>query len=157
MSNSLDMISVPDHGGKKKNILLRLSEARILEHEAGRGARMSKQRTANIQELCADAVIAGLIQIEICRAIGASRSRVSRWTVAGIRANQDHSKRRLLRDGRETLTQMMWARIDISNPESCWEWRGGIKPNGYGSLNFRGKAYNAHRLVYEILVSEIPE
>lgn len=42
-------------------------------------------------------------------------------------------------------------------PEAgCWLWDGGVKPNGYGWVNWRRKVYNVHRFFYEHLVGPIP-
>jgi hypothetical protein len=35
--------------------------------------------------------------------------------------------------------------VTPSGPESCWEWRGSIAPNGYGSFHMEGKTIGAHR------------
>ena len=39
----------------------------------------------------------------------------------------------------------------------CWNWTGQIDKDGYGEFNYRGKTFRAHRIFYEIYVSEIPE
>lgn len=44
----------------------------------------------------------------------------------------------------------------IHKTRKCWLWKGTISPNGYGVLNFKGKNYQAHRVVYSKLVTDIP-
>ena len=41
--------------------------------------------------------------------------------------------------------------------DGCWEWRGSIKPNGYGYFSLWPKKVYAHRLSYELLVGPIPD
>lgn len=45
----------------------------------------------------------------------------------------------------------------INKTDYCWIWKGEIKSNGYGRCYFNGKNNSAHRLVYELLVGEIPK
>lgn len=52
------------------------------------------------------------------------------------------------------------SRVNITDfkDNSCWNWKGGSKGNGYGSFNFKGKALPAHRAAYLLFVnSEIHE
>ncbi len=46
----------------------------------------------------------------------------------------------------------VWAKIEVND---CWDWQGS-KINGYGDINFEGKRWKAHRLVWILLVGEIP-
>lgn len=45
--------------------------------------------------------------------------------------------------------------VDLFDPEEdgCWDWRGTINMKGYGVFSGR----EAHRIVYELLVDEIPD
>lgn len=43
------------------------------------------------------------------------------------------------------------------NDNGCWIWYGAKVPQGYGVLNWRGDSYFAHRLSYELFVSDIPD
>ncbi len=47
------------------------------------------------------------------------------------------------------------AKIDATG--DCWEWRGYTHPTGYGYVKYEGKKWRAHRLVYTMLIGEIPE
>lgn len=39
----------------------------------------------------------------------------------------------------------------------CWEWEGGLTPNGYGTLRAGRSSKVAHRVVFEAICGEIPE
>ena len=39
----------------------------------------------------------------------------------------------------------------------CWLWGGEVDRGGYGRTTLRGKRHLAHRLVYQLLVGQIPE
>lgn len=49
---------------------------------------------------------------------------------------------------------LIWPRVEPTG--FCWEWRGTKIPSGYGIVGFRGKQYRAHRVVYTLLVGDIP-
>jgi hypothetical protein len=38
----------------------------------------------------------------------------------------------------------------------CWIWIGTVGTKGYGRIAIKGKLYQAHRIVYELLVGPIP-
>lgn len=47
-----------------------------------------------------------------------------------------------------------WGRVTVTDPGSCWEWRGRRKSKmGYGAFQDRA----AHRLAYELVNGEIPD
>jgi hypothetical protein len=56
------------------------------------------------------------------------------------------------------LRERFMARVDQRGPGDCWNWRGGIGLNGYGSMSLSetAKAY-AHRVSYELFKGPIPE
>lgn len=60
------------------------------------------------------------------------------------------------RHPRRTLAEYLWARI-VRTPEGCWRWTGSHATTGYGTGSFEGRAFLAHREVYEVLVGPIPE
>lgn len=129
----------------------------LLSSERGRGSSMTSDRIEEMERYCAKALSSGMTQIDIQNVVNASGSRVSRWCISGLQKYGTQTDHRRLKRGDKTLTQMMWARIQIDGPDKCWRWRGAIKPNGYGVLNFRGKAANAHKLVYETLIGTVPD
>jgi len=50
--------------------------------------------------------------------------------------------------------QRLWSKVNKT--DTCWEWTA-CKSRGYGQINIDGKLKLAHRVVYELLVSEIPK
>ncbi len=48
-------------------------------------------------------------------------------------------------------------KIDFSNEQGCWTWRGWGDKWGYGYISFNRRKYLAHRASYELFVGEIPE
>jgi hypothetical protein len=51
--------------------------------------------------------------------------------------------------------EAFWARVDATG--ICWEWTGALTPKGYARSNFGGKHWLIHRLVWTLLVGDIPE
>jgi hypothetical protein len=48
-----------------------------------------------------------------------------------------------------------WRRFeDVSG---CWVWTGPIEKDGYGTVRIAGKKIRVHRLVYTLLVGDIPD
>jgi hypothetical protein len=47
--------------------------------------------------------------------------------------------------------------IDTEGPGGCWLWTGSIGSAGYGRIVIDTKRYQAHRLIYELLVEPIPD
>lgn len=39
----------------------------------------------------------------------------------------------------------------------CWLWTGAKASNGYGSVSHGGSIHSAHRLVYRLLVGDVPD
>jgi hypothetical protein len=56
---------------------------------------------------------------------------------------------------RRPLNERLWAKIEKT--DTCWNWTGCNKANGYGYIIAYGKSVRVHRLVYELLVAPIPE
>lgn len=52
-----------------------------------------------------------------------------------------------------------WTRVDRGTANACWEWCGGIKGRGYGSLWIPGARQNvfAHRIAYALLKGAPPD
>lgn len=124
--------------------------------ETGRGAHLTLERLEEVERYCAAALASGLTQDDILAVLKASRSRVSRWCISGLNRFGLPTDHRHLNMRSKSLHQMMWARIELHGPDECWPWRGAIKPNGYGVLNFKGKGHNAHKLVFQALVADVP-
>src|SRR3990172_5517239 len=59
---------------------------------------------------------------------------------------------------RQRLENLIWDNLDTSGGETaCWEWQGNRGAGGYGLLTLDGKSVGVHRVVYWVLVGEIPE
>lgn len=52
-----------------------------------------------------------------------------------------------------------WDRVDRSSTYGCWEWRGSMRPSGYGQFTARPLVLNraAHRLAFALTHGEAPE
>ena len=49
----------------------------------------------------------------------------------------------------DTPEQRFWSKVAITaDPTRCWEWRGYVKPDGYGTLELQGKSIAAHRVAF---------
>ena len=55
----------------------------------------------------------------------------------------------------KTLEERALSKIDATG--ICWMWTDKPDPLGYGRLNVQGKPLLAHRLVWQLLVGEIPD
>jgi hypothetical protein len=54
-----------------------------------------------------------------------------------------------------TAVDRFWSRVDRT--DTCWIWRGGRKPKGYGNFWVDSQhSVAAHRFAYELLVGPIP-
>src|SRR5690606_23589299 len=51
-----------------------------------------------------------------------------------------------------TMTQKQkdrfWSKVDVKNPEDCWDWKGFCKT--YGQVTIGSKRLRAHRVAYEL-------
>lgn len=57
------------------------------------------------------------------------------------------------------LTKLVGARFwaKIEKTQTCWIWKAGKTPAGYGRFKIKGTLYSPHRLVYEWFIGPIPE
>lgn len=55
------------------------------------------------------------------------------------------------------LTERLWSKVAVSDPNSCWDWQGGLNIGGYGQVNFRGRSMIASRVMWSFFNGEIPE
>jgi len=51
--------------------------------------------------------------------------------------------------------EKLFDNIDASG--DCWQWTGAVSSHGYGSFRLQDKSKLPHRLVWELLVGEIPD
>ena len=57
---------------------------------------------------------------------------------------------------REERIAAFWSRVERSDADGCWPWKGAILQNGYGMAHFCGKPKLAHRLAYELTNGSFP-
>jgi len=55
----------------------------------------------------------------------------------------------------QTYEERFWSRVDKS--DDCWEWTRGKFTSGYGSVYFKGKRVQTHRVSWVLTFGEIPE
>lgn len=56
----------------------------------------------------------------------------------------------------KTLPDRVWAKVNKSGPNGCWEWIGAKNPNGYGNIRVKGETLQSHRVVWEMTNGPIP-
>lgn len=56
---------------------------------------------------------------------------------------------------RPNTPETFWSKVDRTGP-GCHEWTAGRSANGYGSVNYQGRAVSAHRLAWELTYGPIP-
>ena len=54
-----------------------------------------------------------------------------------------------------TLQDRFWGKVNLRNPDKCWEWTGGVDKDGYGRFHFSGTEAKAHRFSYETSIAPI--
>ena len=45
----------------------------------------------------------------------------------------------------------------VDKTDSCWNWTGGGRGNGYGAIKYNGKIVDSHRVSWEIHFGKIPD
>lgn len=53
----------------------------------------------------------------------------------------------------ELLVEAFFQRVKYSN--DCWEWQGYRCQRGYGTFNYNGQSWKAHRFSYEVFLGKI--
>jgi hypothetical protein len=54
------------------------------------------------------------------------------------------------------LKPLIYKKVLKGTPSECWFWLGTVRLSGYGQFTVNGKAFVAHRLIFEIEHGEIP-
>lgn len=54
------------------------------------------------------------------------------------------------------LPERIASKISTDAESGCWVWGGALDANGYGQLHWNGSTRGAHRIVYFLLVEELP-
>lgn len=53
--------------------------------------------------------------------------------------------------------ERLLAKVNIPDHRdgTCWEWQGGVDPNGYGRFHIDGRMLGAHRVAYELIAGAV--
>lgn len=57
----------------------------------------------------------------------------------------------------EEFVQEFWNKVDVREPEECWEWQACRIAKGYGHCRWNGIYWKAHRISYVLAFGEIPD
>ena len=55
----------------------------------------------------------------------------------------------------ESAISRFWSRVDIRDPQECWEWQGACWASGYGQFKVKKQRYRAHRVAFVIAGGEL--
>lgn len=55
------------------------------------------------------------------------------------------------------LYERFWRRVDVREPDDCWEWTGSKSSNGYGGIKVSGQDQYAHRVSWMLFHGSIPK
>lgn len=53
--------------------------------------------------------------------------------------------------------QRFWSKVNIGDPNECWEWQAGKQHSGYGNFSLRGQGVRAHRVSWALANGPIPK
>ncbi len=45
---------------------------------------------------------------------------------------------------------VLWSKVDVRGRDECWPWTGWIGSGGYGRTQINGRAYYAHRVIFNL-------
>jgi hypothetical protein len=51
--------------------------------------------------------------------------------------------------------EAFWRKVNMLGDNQCWEWQGGINPDGYGNYQIKGKTRGSHKWAYEFTFGPI--
>ncbi|QDF20020.1 endonuclease [Corynebacterium phage Stiles] len=54
------------------------------------------------------------------------------------------------------VVQRFWAKVDIRQPDECWNWQAYLASTGYGQFGTGGRIRYAHRVAFEIGTGRSP-
>lgn len=55
------------------------------------------------------------------------------------------------------LTKRFWSKVDVRDPDDCWNWTAGCFNHGYGAFGIGDTTQPAHRVVWALTNGPIPE
>lgn len=50
-----------------------------------------------------------------------------------------------------------WSKVDVGDPDECWNWSAGTLDRGYGRFNIHDRLWLAHRVAWVLTYGPIPE
>lgn len=56
-----------------------------------------------------------------------------------------------------SLADRFWLKVDVREPDSCWEWTAYRDKTGYGTFGIDGKKERAPRVAWALASGEIPD
>lgn len=59
--------------------------------------------------------------------------------------------------GRKNTPFDILDRVDISDNQGCWPWKGPCSASGYGKTHYNGEEWRAHRLAYFLYHKKVPQ
>jgi hypothetical protein len=75
-----------------------------------------------------------------------------------LKANPRFCSRACTAEGqRRPLAERFWEKVDQSDADGCWTYRGAHNQLGYGIVRVDGRNVGAHRVAYELTFGPIPE
>lgn len=54
------------------------------------------------------------------------------------------------------VEERIWKYIDVRGERECWPWTASTGSNGYGQINAFGRMREAHRVLYTLVVGDVP-
>jgi hypothetical protein len=53
--------------------------------------------------------------------------------------------------------ERFWSKVDVQEPDNCWNWKEAISNSGYGRIRINYKLYSSHRIAWEAINGPIPK
>jgi len=50
-----------------------------------------------------------------------------------------------------------WSKVDVGEPDECWEWLASGNEKGYGKFRIKGRLWYAHRVAWILTYGPIPK
>lgn len=57
----------------------------------------------------------------------------------------------------EKEAERFWQNVNILSIDECWNWTGGVNPDGYGNFYIRNTREGSHRFAWEITFGKIQD
>ena len=57
----------------------------------------------------------------------------------------------------ESLETRFWNKVDKTNPDGCWEWKGSRNKWNYGKITVEGKSIGTHVIAWKLINGDFPK